>query len=34
MAVHRSLPDVILISQDVLYVEMVDTSTKSDEGGR
>ena len=34
MAVPPSLPDVILVSQDVLYIEIVDTSTKSDEGGR
>lgn len=34
MAVPPSLPNVVLISQDVLYIEIVDTSTESGEGGR
>ena len=29
MAVPQSLPDVILVNQDVLYIEIVDTSTES-----
>jgi hypothetical protein len=34
MAVPPSSPDIILVSQDILYIGIVDTSTDSDEGGR
>lgn len=32
MTVPPSLPDIILVSQDVLYIEIVDTSNKLEEG--
>jgi hypothetical protein len=32
MIVPLSLPDIVLISQDVLYKETADTSNESEEG--
>jgi hypothetical protein len=34
MAVPPSLPDTILVSEDMLYIEIVYTSAESDDGGR